>query len=165
MTQRPDRDPDRDNPQSPLTHAIHNVDRTLNIPSCHHSLANPPPTTASCLINTAAPPLCAHILLSLLLDQVFRVCVNTVRFFGRLALKQHQLHYPYADAMRVPSLWMPHHLTSYDLSVSSMLLYINTLLSNGGTTFRIHSNQHHRFQRHHYIPLNGLRFQIFLSFL
>ena len=33
-TQRPDRDSDRDNPQSPLTHALHNVARTLNIPSC-----------------------------------------------------------------------------------------------------------------------------------
>ena len=43
-TQRPDKDPDRDNPQSPLTHALHNVARTLNIPSCYHSLANPLPT-------------------------------------------------------------------------------------------------------------------------
>ena len=42
-TQRPDRDPGRDNPQSPLTHALHNVARTLTIPSCHHSLANPLP--------------------------------------------------------------------------------------------------------------------------
>ena len=43
-TQRPNKDPDHDNPQSPLTHTVHNVARSLNIPSSHYSLANPLPT-------------------------------------------------------------------------------------------------------------------------
>ena len=38
-------DPNTDNPQSPLTHALHFVARTLNIPSTQHSIANPRPTT------------------------------------------------------------------------------------------------------------------------
>ena len=37
-------DPNTDNPQSPLTHALHFVARTLNIPSSQHSIANPRPT-------------------------------------------------------------------------------------------------------------------------
>ena len=43
-TRRSNRDPDRDNPQSPLTHALYNFARTLNIPSSQHSIANPRPT-------------------------------------------------------------------------------------------------------------------------
>ena len=43
-TQRSNRDPDHDNPQSPPIHALHNVARSLNIPSSHHSLANLLPT-------------------------------------------------------------------------------------------------------------------------
>ena len=101
-------------------------------------------TTANCSIDTATPPLCAHALLSLLLHQVPRVCVNTVRFFGRLAIRQYQLHCPYADTMRVPFPWTPKDLTPYALVVSPMIFSIKTLFSNGGTTFRIHSNHHHR---------------------
>ena len=37
-------DPNTDHPQSPLTHAIHNLACTLNIPSCQYYLANPRPT-------------------------------------------------------------------------------------------------------------------------
>ena len=43
-TLRPNKDPDHDNPQSPLTYALHNVARSLNILSSHYSLANPLPT-------------------------------------------------------------------------------------------------------------------------
>ena len=42
-TSRPNVNPDRYNPQSLLTHAQHNVARTLNIPSSQHSLTNPLP--------------------------------------------------------------------------------------------------------------------------
>ena len=45
-TTRPNHDPDTYNPQSPLTHALQNVARTINAPSSHHSLANPLPTQA-----------------------------------------------------------------------------------------------------------------------
>ena len=44
--QWPNRDLDRDNPRYPLTHALHNYTRTLNIPFSQHSLANPRSTTA-----------------------------------------------------------------------------------------------------------------------
>jgi len=37
-------DPNTDYPQSPLTHALHNLARTLNIPLCQHSLTNLRPT-------------------------------------------------------------------------------------------------------------------------
>ena len=36
-------DPNIDHPQSPITHTLHNLARTLNIPSCQHSTANPRP--------------------------------------------------------------------------------------------------------------------------
>ena len=36
-------DPNTDHPQSPNIHALHNFARTLNIPSCQHSIANPLP--------------------------------------------------------------------------------------------------------------------------
>ena len=39
-------DPNTDHPQSPITHALHNLARTLNIPSCRHSITNPRPTPA-----------------------------------------------------------------------------------------------------------------------
>ena len=38
--------PNTDNPQSPLTHALYFVVRTLNIPSSQHSIANPRPTAS-----------------------------------------------------------------------------------------------------------------------
>ena len=38
-------DPNTDHPYPPLTHAIHNLARTLNIPSSQHLIANPRPTT------------------------------------------------------------------------------------------------------------------------
>ena len=38
-------DPNTDHPQSPLTHALNNLDLTLNISSTQHSIANPCPTT------------------------------------------------------------------------------------------------------------------------
>ena len=37
-------DPNTNNTQSPLTHALHSVARTLNIPSSQHSIPNPRPT-------------------------------------------------------------------------------------------------------------------------
>ena len=43
-TNRPNSDPDRYNPQFPLTHALHNIASTLNIPSSQHLLAKPLPT-------------------------------------------------------------------------------------------------------------------------
>ena len=39
-------DPNTDHPQSPITYELHNLARTLNIPSCQHSIANPCPTPA-----------------------------------------------------------------------------------------------------------------------
>ena len=39
-------DHNTDHPQSPLTHSLHNLARTLNIPSCQHSVDNPRPTDA-----------------------------------------------------------------------------------------------------------------------
>ena len=103
------------------------------------------PTIASCSIGTDAPPLYANVLLSRLLHQIPRVCVKIVRLFGRLALRQQQLHCTYADAMRMPFLWTPHHLTQYALAASSMLFSIRTRFFNGGKTFTIHSDQHHRY--------------------
>ena len=38
-------DPNTDHPQSPITHALHNLARTLNIPSCQHFTTNPLPTS------------------------------------------------------------------------------------------------------------------------
>ena len=102
------------------------------------------PTTASCSIDTATPPLCAYALLFLLLHWVPHVCVNTARFFGRLAIRHHQPQCPYADVMRVSFPWTPHHLTLSALVVSSMLFFIKTHFSNGGMKFRVQSNQHHR---------------------
>ena len=43
-TKRPNTDPDHDNPQSQLTHVLHNFDRSLNIPSSQHLLTNLHPT-------------------------------------------------------------------------------------------------------------------------
>ena len=83
-TKRPNIDPDRDNPQSPLTHALHNVTRSLNIPSFHHSLASPLPIDSQLSIDTAAPLPGAFGLLSLSLYQILRVYVNTISFFGQL---------------------------------------------------------------------------------
>ena len=74
-------------------------------------------TTASCSIAIAVSPFCTRVLLSLFLHQVPRVCVNTVRFFGRLALRQRQLHDHYVNVMRVPFPWTTHHLTPYALVV------------------------------------------------
>ena len=102
------------------------------------------PKIASCSIDTAVPPPYTHVLLSLLLYQVSHVCVKTVSFFGRLVLHQQKHQCPYANTMRISFPRKPHHLTPYALAVSSMLFSVKTRFSNGGTTFRIHSNQHHR---------------------
>ena len=52
-------DPNTDNPQSPLTHALHFVARTLNIPSSQYSIANPrPPTTKQHERYTRAATVC-----------------------------------------------------------------------------------------------------------
>ena len=39
-------DPNIDYPRFPITHVLHNLARTLNIPSCQHSIANTHPTIA-----------------------------------------------------------------------------------------------------------------------
>ena len=68
-------DPNTDHPQSPITHALYNLVRTLNIPSCQHSISNLHPTPAQEHVRyTRAKTICLYPITTLVKPGTPRMC-------------------------------------------------------------------------------------------
>ena len=97
-----------DNPHPPLTHALHHLTRTLNIPSVQHSIANPRPRQHSSMCGTLELQQSVHTLSSQSPHQVPLTCVNIVTCSGMTKQNHPQVTIPHAQhQLLVPELLSP----------------------------------------------------------